>query len=189
MPDDFRSLDTAAIEEARQTLESVRNLGEKALAIILAESLNEALAALLENSMVPSSSGALLGEFRALAGFAARIDASYAFGLIADEERKELHLIRRIRNEFAHTTVRADTSFERAPVRNRCMELQEVPELLDLERFDATRPSGRFVMSCSFLFLALYMRARRTRRCEVPPPITADDLHAARENPGREGSR
>ena len=56
-----------------------------------------------------------------LGTMSARITACYAFGLITKDEHDDLHLVRRIRNEFAHDI---HTTFDTQSVANRCRELK-----------------------------------------------------------------
>ena len=61
------------------------------------------------------------GHHAPLGTFDARIEACFAFGLINDEERSELKLIRRIRNDFAHDP---KASFTDRSISDRCRELK-----------------------------------------------------------------
>jgi len=54
-------------------------------------------------------------------GFSARIDACFAMSLISETEYDEAHLIRKVRNEFAH---KLKTSFHHARVRGLCAALR-----------------------------------------------------------------
>lgn len=68
------------------------------------------------------ASSDLLNGFNApLGSLAARIAASYALGLISDDERDECDLIRKIRNEFAH---KVKMSFETERIRRLCSGLK-----------------------------------------------------------------
>lgn len=51
-----------------------------------------------------------------LATFSARIDMSFAVGLISEPRRRDLHVLRKIRNHFAHEV--APGTFEEDPVRS-----------------------------------------------------------------------
>jgi len=57
-----------------------------------------------------------------LGTFSARIDTSYCLGLLSKDESRDLHLTRKIRNDFAHKLV--DMSFESQEIANRCRELK-----------------------------------------------------------------
>lgn len=56
-----------------------------------------------------------------LATFSAKIELCYLLGLISLETRRDLNIIRRIRNEFAHSM--ETISFETESVANRCRSL------------------------------------------------------------------
>jgi len=57
-----------------------------------------------------------------LGTFSARIDAAYCLGLLSKDENRDLHLIRKIRNDFAHKLI--DMSFESQEIASRCRELK-----------------------------------------------------------------
>jgi hypothetical protein len=56
-----------------------------------------------------------------LATFSARIDLAYGLGYIAPLQRRDLHLIRKIRNIFAHRT--GEVTFDDDDISSRCLEL------------------------------------------------------------------
>jgi hypothetical protein len=64
----------------------------------------------------------VFGQSRPIATFAARIDVAYLAGLLPKNAHRELHLIRRIRNEFGHSPVAAN--FKTAAIAARCRELK-----------------------------------------------------------------
>ena len=57
-----------------------------------------------------------------LGSFSARIDCAYLLGRISPTIRRELHLIRKIRNDFGHKS--EPITFDYPPVASRCNELQ-----------------------------------------------------------------
>jgi DNA-binding MltR family transcriptional regulator len=57
-----------------------------------------------------------------LSTFSARINLAHALRIIDDAEYRDLHIIRRIRNDFAH---RRDCDFETETVRNRIRDLSK----------------------------------------------------------------
>jgi len=77
---------------------------ERGLILSLAAFAEEALGRLIEAFMLPvAASKDLLTGFNAPLGtFSSRIKASYALGLINEEQFKDLEYLRKIRNEFAH---------------------------------------------------------------------------------------
>ena len=58
---------------------------------------------------------AMFGNSGALSSFSQRIEIAYAFGLLTKSSRRDLSLVRKIRNHFAHHP--ADSGFEASPVR------------------------------------------------------------------------
>jgi len=57
-----------------------------------------------------------------LGTFSARTNTAYCLGLFSKDETRDLHLIRKIRNDFAHKLV--DMSFASQEIANRCRELK-----------------------------------------------------------------
>jgi len=56
-----------------------------------------------------------------LASFSSRIDLAYGLGYLAPLERRDLHLIRKIRNTFAHRT--GNVTFDDSEISSRCQQL------------------------------------------------------------------
>ena len=155
-----------------------------------AESLNEGLLDLLRGHSVTGKSADDLFKARGpLATFSARIDAAHAFGLITDSERRDLDLIRQIRNAFAHVSLGslADISFNLPAVRTRCLQLAEFPPDLVREakavgwlpRYDPASPRDRFTGACIFHWVTLKIRRDRVDRVTAPDRIALTDLGGA----------
>jgi len=64
----------------------------------------------------------LFGAMRPLGTFSARIDMAFAMGLIGPAGRRDLHLIRKIRNDFGHVAGFLD--FSQPGIASRCLELR-----------------------------------------------------------------
>jgi hypothetical protein len=62
-----------------------------------------------------------LPHSRPLGSFSVRIDMAYILGLIGPQARRDLHLIRKIRNDFGHNI--DPVTFDHEPIANRCREL------------------------------------------------------------------
>jgi len=155
-----------------------------------AESLNEGLADLLRGrSVTGKSADGLFKERGPLGTFAARIDAAHAFGLVTDSERRDLDLIRQIRNAFAHVSLGslADISFNQPSVRTRCLQLAEFPPDLVREakavgwlpRYDPASPRDRFTGACIFHWVTLKIRRDRVDRATAPERVALTDLGGA----------
>ncbi|MHB1142755.1 MAG: MltR family transcriptional regulator [Sulfuricaulis sp.] len=99
---------------------------DRACVILSATLLDTALEALLRARLVPnatSTDSLLDGSNAPLASFSARIDMAYRLGLISAQFARDLHIIRRIRNDFAHNI--SGCTFEDTSVRDRVMALSQ----------------------------------------------------------------
>lgn len=56
-----------------------------------------------------------------LSSFSSKIDIAFLLGLITSEVKRDLDLLRRIRNDFAHSP--AQLTFESQSIKNRCEQL------------------------------------------------------------------
>lgn len=84
-----------------------------------------------------------------LGTFSSRINAAAALGLISDEEYRNCHIVRKIRNEFAH---KVTTDFEDDNIKAMCMNLTGyAPGIED--------PKGRYSTAVIGLVASFYNRA------------------------------
>src|SRR2546423_1294633 len=92
---------------------------DRASVILATAMLDQALETLLRAYLVPTDSTddkLLDGAYAPLSSFSARIDMTYRIGLISGRLCRDLHIIRRIRNEFAHNVTGCE--FAASSVRN-----------------------------------------------------------------------
>src|SRR5438477_6714803 len=78
---------------------------DRASVIIAVAMLDQALEALLKRRLVPTPvahDSFIEGAYVPLSTLSSRIDLCFRMGLISSQFSRDLHLIRRIRNEFAH---------------------------------------------------------------------------------------
>jgi mannitol operon repressor len=135
-------------------------------AMIAAAYLDELLKRVLLGYMrdVPEAKDLVTGHHAPLGTFDARIEACFALGLINDEERSELKLIRRIRNDFAHDP---KARFNDQSIADRCRNLKfRVP--------GNGQPEGHFASAAVPLIMRLLNRAhyvRQQRRTFVNWPL------------------
>lgn len=97
---------------------------ERGSAIVTAALMDNALKELLQAKLVPSPTKKdtlFDGFYSPLGNFSAKIDFAYRIGTIGQNMKSSLHLIRKIRNDFAHSTL--NISFESASVQDRIKEL------------------------------------------------------------------
>lgn len=92
--------------------------------------------------------------------FSARIDLGYHLGLIGGQMTRDLHIIRRIRNDFAHAVV--GPSFSEGGISSQVEELLRSLQLRERAPFLLTSPydtaRGRFLI-CAIMFV-MYLEHR-----------------------------
>ena len=97
---------------------------DRASVILAAAMLDRALETILKSKLAPQTSSEdqlLEGAYAPISNFSTRIDLAYRLGLTSAQFCRDLHLIRKIRNDFAHNIRRC--SFEDSAVRARVLEL------------------------------------------------------------------
>lgn len=132
---------------------------ERGKALISSGFLEEQLKQVLLAFMVDSPQGTELveGGNVPLGTFSARITACYTLGLISKDEHDDLHLIRKIRNDFAHDI---HTTFKTESVVNRCKHLKHKAEDYDRSGKDpvVVSPQGQFLTAATAIILHLANR-------------------------------
>lgn len=85
--------------------------------------LDEKLKELLKHFLIEDndSFNSLFSGVGGLSTFSSRIELSYLLGLISPMVKRDLHIIRKIRNVFAHSAENID--FNHPPIASRCREL------------------------------------------------------------------
>jgi hypothetical protein len=115
-------------EVGRQSLEDFLDEFDKetdrAAVVLGAARLDNILYRLLKKALLPSANNRdelLEGEGAPVSTFSARIQLAYRLGLFDAQTAHLLHLIRKIRNDFAHET--SSSSLESGPSADRVREL------------------------------------------------------------------
>jgi DNA-binding MltR family transcriptional regulator len=107
---------------------SLQEESDRACAVLGAAMLDEVLGYLIQSAMAEEAPQSLFEGYGPIASFSARIDISLGLGLISRDERHDLHLIRKIRNAFAHDTDHG-LSFASEAIAQRVAELMIVGAL------------------------------------------------------------
>jgi len=81
---------------------SMRKESDRAAAVLGAAFLDSALGELFESRCRPRVTADMLRANGVLGTFSNRIRMAYAIGWIAEDTHHDLHIVRKIRNEFAH---------------------------------------------------------------------------------------
>ena len=107
---------------------------DRGVVLVVAAFLDEQLEMLLTRHFIDDAKVAreLLSNNGPLATFSSRIKLAYCLDLMHPEQYSDLQIIRKIRNEFAHSHTPADFSSDR--VRDLCANLGFMHQVPDLER-------------------------------------------------------
>jgi len=95
----------------------------------------------------------LFSGFGPLSSFSSKIDIAYSIGLIPKLMHRDLHILRKIRNEFAHDP--GKFGFEKSAIGDKCRELY----------YDAIKnldQSPRRIFERCAVAIALYIRAAKS---------------------------
>ena len=99
-----------------------------------------------------------------LSSFSARIGILFALGFLSEESRAELHLVRKIRNHFAHHP--HHTSFADSPVKDMCASF---PIAKDKEgSFYSEDPKALFIYTVSGIVGSVVHTMNRKKKRAVP---------------------
>jgi DNA-binding MltR family transcriptional regulator len=137
---------------------------DRGYAIVAAILLDGLLETLLRKKMIPSVPNEIFSGYGPLSSFSAKIDLSFYLGFISRGEYDELHQIRRIRNEFAHS-LNAPLSFSHPPVCDRISSLRFTGSSLLKEE-----TSKRVDFEISVLVLIGFLYAIIERSTPPKPP-------------------
>jgi DNA-binding MltR family transcriptional regulator len=162
-PIDFRWMDKQNRLGAKYENESDRAVALLA-ASFLEEQIKEALLSIfVEDKQVIDP---LVSGYGPLSTFRAYIDIVYALGHIPKELHTELHLVKRIRNHFAHHP--DVTDFNTQKVKDWCRELSTPTRLLEDKNTELDART-RFLWAVSNCVGDIRMRLQAVPRPTVPP--------------------
>lgn len=143
---------------------SIRGESPRGAVLISAAVIDDLLSRTIEAFLVEGFTNRLLTGFNAPLGtFSARIEMAAALGLISSDERHNAVIVRRVRNEFAHTM---EASFESHPIVQRCAEFRIDP-YWDGSIFGSAQ--GRFQLATAGLVLDLEHRPRAVAPARLSP--------------------
>ena len=116
----------------------IANESPRGMVLVAAAELDRLLLDLMKAFLRPGAgqNALLTGGNAPLATFSGKIAAAHALNLISDQEFRELSMVRRIRNDFAHEI---NVSFEHETVRSRVQELSQYRSKAEIaESFEAS---------------------------------------------------
>ncbi len=159
-------------DKAKAAFEFRRSLTpetDRGCALMAAAYLEDQLAELL--TFYFTDDGKVVKELFEPAGplgtLSSRIDIAYALGLIGPNARRELHLIRKVRNDFGHEP--RPISFDHAPIASRCRELHQ-HQLLP-----GGSPRASFTRSVMGLLARIHGELRRTQHRDIGRDLLITD--------------
>lgn len=146
---------------------------DRASVIVAASIFDNSLRDLLKQHLVANASSTdelFDGTNAPLATFSAKIAFAHRIGVISGAFARNLHLIRRIRNEFAHNI--HGGSFEDTGVKSRVMELYKGQTYTNKATGSALHPKGArgdFLTVCMWMVWVLTSRIERTTPMKEAP--------------------
>lgn len=118
----------------------LRSETDRGAVIVAAALFDEGLKSLLLARLIPSTQRndeLFSSAYAPLSSFSAKIDFSYRIGIIRESVRSSFHLLRKLRNDFAHSA--SISAFEYPSVQSRLRELFQLNEdILDAILEDIT---------------------------------------------------
>ena len=139
---------------------------DRAVALLATAFLDEQCKAALVRHFVDDLklSAKLFSGYGPVASFSARVDMLLALGHIAEMVHRDLHVIRKVRNEFAHHADLID--FKDAAIRKQCDRLSVVTTL---KVCDATTDArAKFLLTTAFCVALIMRQALGVQRPVVP---------------------
>jgi DNA-binding MltR family transcriptional regulator len=138
----------------RATCKELQGESDRACALIAGAAISDALGNLLRRYFVKlkeTDINRLFHDLGApLGGFASRTDVAFALGLISPQERVDANVIRKIRNQFAHTLAQIDFSQE--------LIASEMIKVLVKESLWEATPKRVFIDVSMTLYMAIIER-------------------------------
>lgn len=175
-------IDATLVEAFDEFVEQFKVESDRAAVILVAAKIDDSLFHLISSFLVPNTTkkDELLDpdENGPLSSFSARISLCYRLGIIDAEFARALHLVRKIRNDFAHEV--SDAKLDVPPHRERVRELIKVvsstemfTDVREIYFFDRSGMSADFFVALTILAVRLETLAHKIKpiRSESAYPI------------------
>ena len=105
---------------------------DRAVVIVATAMVDDALKEILKRKLLPAKDKEyciVSSPSSPLGSFSSRINACFQLGSISSNMHRDLHILRKLRNEFAHKPF--DLNFNSASVKSRVIELDKISKYLD----------------------------------------------------------
>lgn len=154
------------VDEVLEFRSSLSGETDRGCALMAAAYLADQLERLLRHTLVDDQAAVdeLFRHLGPLSSFSGRIELCYALGLLPAEARRDLHLVRKIRNDFGH--VAKTLTFEEPAIAARCRELHHSG------REAEARPRAKFTSAVMGLCAVIHFFIHRATRRVVPSGVT-----------------
>jgi hypothetical protein len=147
-------------------IEEFSKESDRAAVILTAALFDASLESILRNYLLPISNNndeLFDGSNAPLSNFSAKIHIAYRLGLISLKFSRDLNLVRKIRNEFAHNV--HNCSFGQASVVDRVSQLSISSRIIEknpkMREGFPQNIRGDFLMICSWMLFALNIRTEK----------------------------
>jgi DNA-binding MltR family transcriptional regulator len=169
---DLKQLDDLPVKETFSFNCSLSEETDRGCALMAAAYLDFELQRLLEATFLENKkiSKVLFDYNGPLSNFSSKIDIAYMMGLISDLARRDLHILRKIRNDFAHRHEKFD--FEQTKISDRCNELQHLNTLFE------TDSRGKFTNSMMGIAAEIHVAIYTAKR--IKPKKGSDPSEAVK---------
>jgi DNA-binding MltR family transcriptional regulator len=139
-----------AIGQALALVKEIETQSDRGAAIIGAAWVEEELQAAIESVLATdkSASDRLFRKSAPIFSFSAKIDLARLLGVLSAVVASDLHIIRKVRNEFAHSVLDRDSStlsFSTSRISDKCLAIRVV------KHEQLTNPRVAFVRACAIL--------------------------------------
>ena len=160
---DESGLETLRLKEFIDFRASLIQESDRGSVLMAAAFIEDKLGSLLESYFIENKKVCkqLLNGNGALATFSSKIDLTFLLGLIPENIFNDLHILRKIRNNFAHTA--SKISFETPSIKDRTKALSTLSK--EMLRDDT---KAYFMRSMTTILTAINMKIESFERCSTP---------------------
>lgn len=171
------SMKVASFRDVYDFRKSLSEESDRGSALLAGSYLDEQLKLLLLNKFVQDENIAdkIVSQNGPLGAFSARIDTAYLLGLISKSTFKDLHLIRKIRNDFGHSP--RPIAFTDSPISDRCGCFYHIT------RKDTASPRAKFCNATLGVLAMIHATMHKTAPFPLMPdhPITNELIDSTAE--------
>ena len=169
-------------EQVRGIMTSVSHEPDRSSAILALAAIDVALEELLKAFLIENTPESIFKGNSPLATLSARIDMSFSMGLISPNEKRDLHLMRKVRNKFAHE-IDHELKFEDDPIRNWIQELETPKPIISTQMFSGGKDTNRNRFDLTFA--VLFSSIRHTRKLSIQRVVSPENSYIKVKNEDR----